>query len=260
MSRPLALVLASTLALACKTEDSPDSAETGSSAPATGSSASASSTSAGGSTSTGGAPDGSSDTSSSETGGSGPGETSGTSGTSEVGEPGTSGTGSSDTGETGMSGCAGNDSWEPNDVPEGATMIAWDSVSEYAAYFDIDAFLCPGESDWYRAAVDPLDYRFYGLFVDGFVEGSSWCGQGCGDPSLPDAPENTMGVEVYDAQTLQLLNEQVVENGRINIGGAGPAYANDLLIRVHGPSPTVSYDYRLVVEIRGYDGEDECEC
>ena len=263
MLRSLALVLASTLTLACKPEDSADTTETGASAPETGgASVSASSTSAGGSTSTSGGPGGSSSGSSgSETSGTSEvGETSGTSGASEVSEPGTSGTGGSDTGETGMVGCVGNDNWEPNDLPESATSIAWGSVSQYAAYFDIDAFLCQGESDWYYASVEPLDYRFYGLFIDAFVEGASWCGKGCGDPSLPDAPENTMGVDVYDAQTLQLLTEQVVENGRINIGGAGPEYAKDLLIRVHGPSPVASYPYRLVVEIRGYDGEDECEC
>ena len=49
------------------------------------------------------------------------------------------------------------------------------------------------------------------------------------------------------------------EVGTIYFGGSGAAYSNDLLIHVFGPAEA-TYDYDLYIQIRGYDGEDECEC
>jgi hypothetical protein len=108
--------------------------------------------------------------------------------------------------------------------------------------------------------VSSLTFDYYALFVDGIVQGSSWCGMGCGDPWLPAGPENSMAIEVYDAQSMQLLTQGSAQNGRVDINAAGDAYSHDLLIHVFGPTPAATYPYALTIEIRGYDGEDECEC
>jgi hypothetical protein len=124
----------------------------------------------------------------------------------------------------------------------------------------IDGLLCSGESDWYHVAAGSLNYRFYALHLDGIVEGSSWCGEGCEEPWLPDAPENTLQIDVHDAATLQLLGTQTATDGRVDLGGTGEAYSKDLLVHVHADPPEAAYAYMLSIEIRGYDGEDECEC
>jgi len=90
--------------------------------------------------------------------------------------------------------------------------------------------------------------------------GSSWCGAGCDQPWLPDAPENAMKVEVYDAETQTLLDTQTSQSGRINMHGSGGNYSKDLLLHVVGPTLEATYAYRLQVAVRSYDGEDECEC
>lgn len=173
---------------------------------------------------------------------------------------GTTSEGTTGTTGAGMGECPNDDSWEPNGLPEAASAVAWDEVSMWASYVAIDAFLCAGDSDWYHVSVDTLEYDFYALHLDGIAQGSSWCGMGCDDPWLPAAPENAIGVKVFDAATLELLGNNEAQNGRVKLGGSGAAYAKDLLIRVYGPTPAATYDYELFVEIRGYDGEDECEC
>lgn len=173
--------------------------------------------------------------------------------------PGDSSSGAPDT-TTGAPPCADNDAHEPNDLPESPALAPWDETGPYNSYVTLDAFLCAGESDWYRVDVSQLEYRFYALHLDGIVEGSSWCGQGCDDPWLPDAPENSISIDVHDAETLALLGSQAATDGRVDIGGAGEAYGEDLLIHVRSPTPTASFAYMLSIEIRGYDGEDECEC
>ncbi len=177
-------------------------------------------------------------------------------------DAGTTDAGTTDAGTTGgvMGECPNDDAWEFNGLPEDAAAVPWDAVSMWSSYVAIDAFLCAGDSDWYHVSVDMLEYEFYALHLDGIVQGSSWCGMGCEDPWLPAAPENAMGVEVFDAATLELLGNNEAQNGRVKLGGSGAAYAKDLLIRVYSPTPAATYDYELFVEIRGYDGEDECEC
>lgn len=159
-----------------------------------------------------------------------------------------------------MGECPNDDKWEANGLPENAAAVPWDDSDMWSSYVAIDAFLCAGDSDWYHVSVETLGYELYALHLNGIVQGSSWCGMGCEDPWLPAAPENAVGVEVYDAATLELLGNQEAQNGRVKLGGVGEAYSKDLLIRVYSPTPAATYDYELFVEIRGYGGEDECEC
>lgn len=163
---------------------------------------------------------------------------------------GTSDTGTSSTGEY----TCVPDAWEPNDAMDAPTILPLDSSPT------LDASLCAGESDWYRFEVDDLMYGIHQLRIHGIVDGSSWCGEPCGDPFLPDAPENTMGVEIYDAETLALITSQVAMDGEAEIHAQGAAYSQDLLIHVYGPTPAANYDYRLWIEMFDYTGEDECEC
>ena len=168
--------------------------------------------------------------------------------------------GSEEFGETGMPDCADNDAWENNDLPENASDTPWDNTSEDDAHVHIDAHLCPGESDWYRLPVIDLEFDYYALHLDGIAVGSSWCGPDCGEPWLPEAAENGMTVEVYDAETLELLKAHTSESGRTYIYGYGDDYSDDLLIHLVGPTVEATYDYDLYLNLRGYDGEDECEC
>lgn len=156
---------------------------------------------------------------------------------------------------------------EPNQRPMTATSLRWHEVSatddgQDDATLMVDAFLCSGDDDWYRVPVAELGFDFHVIRIDGLVRGASWCGQfdGCDGEVLPSAPENTLAVEVYDADSMVLLAADLATNGRVDVDGWGPNFSRDLLIHVHGPSRAASYDYELHVAIRSYDGEDDCEC
>ncbi|NVB39983.1 hypothetical protein G6O69_19215 [Pseudenhygromyxa sp. WMMC2535] len=158
--------------------------------------------------------------------------------------------------------CLPADAFEDNDVAEEAFAVEWNDWNGFELYASLEASLCE-EEDWYFLDVsstdfesDPEDRAFY---VDIIVEGSSWCGVWCEQPELPVAVENTVSVEVYDAESMQLLVAQTAENGRVNVDKTGAAYDNDLLVRVYGPA-VVNYNYKLTLSVREQDGEDECEC
>jgi hypothetical protein len=169
--------------------------------------------------------------------------------------------------DAGLGEACHNDDYEPNDVPEQATLVSWESLpSEGEMLADanavIDGFLCSGEHDWYRIPIEALPFEEHVVLVDGLVAGASWCGQlaGCSGDTLPDAPENTLGVEIYDAASMVLLGADIASNGRADVDGWGPTYSKDLLIHVYAPSAVASYAYELHVDVRNYEGEDECEC
>lgn len=160
-----------------------------------------------------------------------------------------------------------NDALEPNDAPEQSVLVGWDELpsgDDALADADlvIDGFLCSGEHDWYRIPIEQLDFDYNVVRIDGLVRGSSWCAQweSCGGDALASAPENTLAVEVYDAASMVLLGADIATDGRVDVDGWGPNYSNDLLIYVYGPSAAATYAYELYVDVRSYDGEDECEC
>jgi hypothetical protein len=159
--------------------------------------------------------------------------------------------------------CPENDEWEVNDLPENASAVPWSNLKESDAYWALDAFLCAEEDDWYFVAVEELTFNFYALYVHALVEGSGLCDGWCGDPFLPEAPENTIAIAVYDADTMTLLGEGMAEDGSFHghhfyFVEIDPMVAHDLLIRVHGLTPVARYAYQLDVHVGG--GEDECEC
>jgi hypothetical protein len=148
------------------------------------------------------------------------------------------------------------DAWEPNDASDAPSMVPWD----FGSHVLFDAFLCSGESDWYRLEVDSFMYDIYQLRLHALVEGTSWCGEDCGDPFLPDAPENTIGLEIYNADTLVLLTSRLEVDGEIHVHSQGVLFSHDLLIHIYGPTPAATFAYTLDVDIYNYSGEDECEC
>jgi hypothetical protein len=157
--------------------------------------------------------------------------------------------------------CQLADRWEPNPSADQPSIVPWHSVDGWVAHSDIDdAGLCAGEDDWYYYDVDGLGYVEHYLYVRALIENAGLCGLDCGQPVLSAGPQYAMTVEVYRAHDMQLLTSGTQDDGVLAINGpGGEPYAHDLLVRVF--SETVAeYSYRLSVEIRNYDGEDECEC
>lgn len=148
-----------------------------------------------------------------------------------------------------------NDVWEPNDLPESAALLPLEGGDEVGAYLEIrNFFLCPGESDWYRLSPDMLEHEYDGFSVSGVV-GGDFCA--CGG-ELPDAPENAMALEIYDAETFELLGSDVSANGRPSPYTAVPP--RELLIHVYSPTETATYMYGLFILLGQWNWGDDCEC
>jgi hypothetical protein len=154
------------------------------------------------------------------------------------------------------------DAWEPNFSPEKPSMVTWHHSDEWVAQRDIeDAYLCASEDDWYHFDVEALGYEVHYLYVRALIEDAGLCGADCDQPVIPAGPEHAMTIEIYAAEDMQLLSTTTQEDGVLAINGpGGDAYAHQLLIRVFSPTPKAEYRYRLSVQVRNYDGEDECEC
>lgn len=173
----------------------------------------------------------------------------------------TTSTDTTDTGETENANCELNDGWEPNPSAMQPYKVTWESSSEWSAYRIIDdAYLCPGEGDWYHFDVDSLDYTEHFLYIRALVEDAGLCGADCDQPVIPAGPDYAMTVEVYRADSMHLLMSTSQDDGVLPLGGFGDDFSHELLIHVFSPNPKAEYSYRLSVEIRNYDGEDECEC
>ena len=123
-----------------------------------------------------------------------------------------------------------------------------------------DAYLCSGEGDWYQFDVESLGYDVHFLLVRALIEDAGLCGLACGDVVISEGPEHAMTIEVYRAIDMQLLATQTDDDGVLAFGGIGDQFGQDLLLHVFSPTPEAEYPYRLTVEMRNYDGEDECEC
>jgi hypothetical protein len=157
--------------------------------------------------------------------------------------------------------CKIKDPWEPNASAHQPRMMAWEWVDEWTANHQIeDAGLCAGDDDWYHYEVQSLGYVEHYLYIRALVEDAGLCGEDCGQPVLPAGPKYAMTVEVYRADNMQMLTSDTDDDGVLVINGpGGEAYEHDLLIHVFSETHA-QYRYRLSVEIRNYDGEDECEC
>lgn len=162
--------------------------------------------------------------------------------------------------DPGGAGCE-RDAWEPNPDAATASPVEWDSADPWTAWRSIDdATLCAGEEDWYRFDVERLGYTVHAVYIRALVAGAGLCGADCGETVIPAGPQHAMTLEVHRGDASQLLMAQTADDGVLALDGWGDDFSHPLLIRVYSPTPSARYPYRLTVNIRNYEGEDECEC
>ena len=173
-------------------------------------------------------------------------------GTTGTTDPGT--TTSSDASGGAPAQCDEDDQWEPNGVPEAATAMTLNGNG-----VELSAFLCSEDSDWYHIPVSSIKFDGgYHLIIDARLPDLP-CGEFCQLSSLPEAPENSIHVDLHDAATLELLASGEGTKGRAQLWSFGEVSSPDVLVHVRGLSPAATYSYELHVEMNS-GGEDECEC
>lgn len=162
---------------------------------------------------------------------------------------------------------------EPNDTAGTAANVDPGDTSEDPEWvfgeWDINACVRGTNEDWYRL---PSSQVRWDLAEDGYdgrphirlrfvAEGAHVCShiEGCKVPSLPEAPMNTVTVEVYHAATMTMLMTQTSMSGQVRIDGRNEQLEEDILVRVVGPQEAL-YAYRLYAFIDSQNAEDECEC
>jgi hypothetical protein len=188
--------------------------------------------------------------------------------------------------------CNQGDSYEKNDKRQDASDLPYSYVSysppycedyewcddngcytehwcedEYSsAYAKVDAAtICKNDDDWYLLATEDLPFNVGYLGVRAFAAGASYCGfedDGNGDTSgydPPSGPENTLVLDVYNAQTLALVATSTSPVGRVwmNLHGAA-TLSHDLYFHFHGPKEA-KYDYKFYLSPQTTEFEDECE-
>lgn len=155
-----------------------------------------------------------------------------------------------------------DDAYEPNDAPETAEMLGFVTLrADFFAEFDVPPLLtlCPDDDDWFMLPASRLDFERPYLFIRARVADTGLCGALCGEVELPAAPQNTLGVEVYHAATMELLAAVENPQGNVWLTDDDPRYRDDLLLRFYAPTG-VGFDYRLRLDMRADLAEDECEC
>jgi hypothetical protein len=163
------------------------------------------------------------------------------------------------------------DSLEPNDTAAAAPIVQpgpiYVSPPSILAGWSMIACLSGDNEDWYKIASSQIDWEGDGggegihMQIRFFARNTGYC-EGvaiCSGEQLPDAPETTVSVELYNAATMQLLSSGTSAFGVVRVNGGGRIFAQDFLVRVHGP-PEALYDYGLSITLTTIDGEDECEC
>jgi len=158
-----------------------------------------------------------------------------------------------------------DDAFEENDVDTMATAIPLTGYSDpefYYMYAHPTACHGAGDDDWYLIQTNVGLGANTLLRVRARVAGVGTCANEsgvCGEYLLAPSPENTIGVELYDAVTHVALGGSTNDQGFAVVWGEGMSFANDVLVRVVGPENT-SWGYTLDVLLRGGLYEDECEC
>jgi hypothetical protein len=162
--------------------------------------------------------------------------------------------------------CKVVDAWEPNPTVEEATLMIWEEVateeevgSDYVRSYDIPAYLCAGEEDWYYFETANLGYQdpYMLLFVE--LGGGDHCQAACGNPAVEPGPKYALIGEIYRADTMDLLESQESYDGEIFLGGQGE-FNHDLVIRVYSPNAHAKYAYTFSVLVHEGSYGDDCEC
>ena len=188
--------------------------------------------------------------------------------------------------------CNQNDPWEKNNKRATASTLGyqyiWDSEPECwdwewcdengchtetecyeasSAYTSVDnATICKKDEDWYFLPTASLPFPVSYLRLRAFAAGASYCpfydygnGEGTYGYDPPAAPENTLTVEVYSAQTLALVASSTSPIGRVWMDLGNTAnLSNDLYFRFRGPKEA-NYSYHFSLGPQTDWFEDECE-
>ncbi len=187
--------------------------------------------------------------------------------------------------------CNQNDGWEKNDKQADASTLGYEYVwknepdcwdwewcdengchtqtecyeASYAFTSVDGASICKNDEDWYFLPTASLPFSVGYLRFRAFAAGASYCppyDYGDGDTygyNPPAGPENTLTVEVYNAQTLALVATSTSPVGRVwmDLGDAAKL-SHDLYFRFRGPKEAeYSYNFSLGPQTDGF--EDECE-
>lgn len=138
--------------------------------------------------------------------------------------------------------------------------MTW-QVSDFDFVFspDVPAYLCRGEEDWYYFETENLEFDDPHLLMFAEINDANRCAAACGNPAVKPGPKYAMTVEVYRADTMQLLDSGTSDDGEVLLGGPGD-YLHDLLIRVYSPTPKARYPYVLWILLADGPTGDDCEC
>lgn len=148
------------------------------------------------------------------------------------------------------------------DDADAARLLAFTYQHSWQAsvYLD-DAFLCGGEDDWYRFPASSAGFTTLFFAVRAEARGADHCGPRCENLVLPDAPENSITIEVFDeTQTILFASQSDLDGTlRFDVRLDDVEYTGDFLIHVTGAAEA-TYPYTLHLWAQPEDGEDECEC
>jgi hypothetical protein len=164
------------------------------------------------------------------------------------------------------------DSLEPNDTLETAATVEPSIISNDPASirgtWEVNACLGQANEDWYRIEVEQLEFDLSDDYdgharmrLRGIVDGTGLCSDipECGEGTLPAAPENTLIVDVYAADSMEHLYTRQDDEGVVQINALGPELDKDILVRVSGPAQAL-YGYQLLIFIELELGEEVCAC
>jgi hypothetical protein len=148
---------------------------------------------------------------------------------------------------------------EPGEVEQAAEQKAEQAI-DIPINTEIEAYLCGGEEDWYRVETEGYGFEQPTLELYAFIEGAEPCEPPCGGGPLESHPKHTITVEVYRADTEQLLLSQTDDGGVVVLQAVGDTYAHDLLVRVHAPAPAARYAYRFSANFHDGGLAELCGC
>src|SRR5689334_11718767 len=151
--------------------------------------------------------------------------------------------------------CRDIDEWEPNDSFKQAYHVEWEMIEFRTA--KLSAYLCPSEEDWYFFETD-LGLEEPSFSAGVLVKNAEHCE--CKGQILPSGPENTVTIEAYRADTMELLTSRTSDHGNVAlIEERNDDYAHNVLIRVFSPTKA-EFPYTVGASFFSGGAGDDCEC
>jgi hypothetical protein len=119
------------------------------------------------------------------------------------------------------------------------------------------AVLGPGEENWHYVETEKHSFEDPCMLLFAEMSDASRSRAAGIDPAVNSGPACSMIVEVYRADTMELLDSESSDSGEVVLGGSGD-FLHDLLIRVTSPMAHTAYSYALRVLVLGGPYVDEC--